>query len=237
MIRAYLRVSTRKQASEGNGLDAQEISIRNFCAYSFPDKSIVFYKDDGVSGTVPFEERPEGMKLLNDLNNDDLVVTKDPSRFGRRCIISIGLLNKIEQMGGIVATSLSGNIVKDADSKFMFHLFSALAEKDYEMLVSNMEEGKKVKAKKGGNTGGGIPFYLIKSHKKGEHYEPTETGIEKLSKMIEMFDTGMSGKEMARLLEFSPSTISKYRKLYKSGDLENDLIKYGQQTKKRGQVK
>lgn len=221
MIRAYYRVSTRKQAREGNGIEAQQKSVKSFCKNVFPDLKIVDYIDDGISGVVPFEEREAGKRLMNDIRQGDYVISKDPSRFGRKCLICVNLIELVEGKGGIIANSLSGNIVNDPDSKFMFHLFSALAEKDYTMLVTNMEQGKKVKAEKGGNVGGGVPFYM-ESSKDGEHYTPTIKGMTTLGLMIDMFEKGKSGKEIAQSLGFSPSTVSKYKKKFTSGELNQD---------------
>lgn len=225
MILGYLRVSTRKQSNEGYGLDVQEESIRTFCARSFPNIPIKFYRDEGISGVVPFEDREDGAKLINDVQAGDVVISKDPSRFGRKCYICVNLLEKLESIGATLGNSLSGNIVKDADSKFTFHLFAGLAEKDYAMLVSNMEEGKKIKAEKGGNIGGGVPFYMESSNK-GDHYEPTEAGIKKLGELIKMFDNNIMQKTIAELLGFSPATVSKYKKLYKSGIIQDDYNKH-----------
>lgn len=48
---AYMRVSTEKQAVEGNGLDSQKRDIENYCR---KNELVItdWYIDDGYTGTI-----------------------------------------------------------------------------------------------------------------------------------------------------------------------------------------
>ena len=60
---AYLRVSTEKQAEEGNGLDSQKRDIENYCR---KNQLIIsdWYEDDGFTGSNM--NRPALQRLIND---------------------------------------------------------------------------------------------------------------------------------------------------------------------------
>ena len=60
---AYMRVSTEKQAEEGNGLDSQKRDIELFCR---KNELVVsdWYVDDGYTGANM--DRPELQRLIND---------------------------------------------------------------------------------------------------------------------------------------------------------------------------
>ena len=63
MIYGYARVSTKKQAKDGNSLRAQELSLKAKGATKI-------YKDT-YTGTT--RNRPEFDKLLNELKNGDTI--------------------------------------------------------------------------------------------------------------------------------------------------------------------
>lgn len=59
----YLRVSTEEQAREGVSLDAQESRLRAY-AEAQGLEVVAVYRDEGVSGAKPLNERPEGAAML-----------------------------------------------------------------------------------------------------------------------------------------------------------------------------
>src|SRR4029450_2995706 len=63
-IALYMRVSTEDQADRGT-IEAQRDFLRQFASlYQLP--VVDEYADDGVTGTLPLGERPEGRRLLQD---------------------------------------------------------------------------------------------------------------------------------------------------------------------------
>ena len=63
-VAIYMRVSTEDQADRGT-IDAQRDFLRKFTSlYQLPVADE--YTDDGVIGTLPLGERPEGQRLLQD---------------------------------------------------------------------------------------------------------------------------------------------------------------------------
>jgi site-specific DNA recombinase len=63
-VALYMRVSSEDQADRGT-IDAQRDFLRQFASlYQLPMADE--YADDGVTGTLPLGERPEGRRLLQD---------------------------------------------------------------------------------------------------------------------------------------------------------------------------
>jgi len=70
-VACYIRVSTEEQAKEGYGLESQERILRAFVA-SNSDKNWVtsealMYRDEGISGVLPVQERPALSRLKMDI--------------------------------------------------------------------------------------------------------------------------------------------------------------------------
>jgi site-specific DNA recombinase len=76
----YTRVSTAEQARHGVSLADQEHRIREFCAERGWELQHV-YVDRGISGSVPFAQRPAGAHAF--ASDTDLLVVYDWDRLGR----------------------------------------------------------------------------------------------------------------------------------------------------------
>ena len=61
-VGVYLRVSTREQR-ERQSILTQRAEVERVCRFN-GEEVVDWYADDGVSGTLPFEVRPEGARLL-----------------------------------------------------------------------------------------------------------------------------------------------------------------------------
>jgi DNA invertase Pin-like site-specific DNA recombinase len=60
---AYIRVSTLDQAEHGVSLEAQDERLRAYCL-SAGLELVAVIREDGVSGSVPLADRPQGVELL-----------------------------------------------------------------------------------------------------------------------------------------------------------------------------
>lgn len=224
MIRIYLRVSTLKQSLYGFGLPAQKDAVQSFVDVSMPGKPFSVYEEKAISGTIPFDERPQGEKILSAILDGDIVLAFDVSRFGRFNLICQLAYKSITDAGGLIATIKNG-VVRNSNDKMMFDIMAAVAEQERVSFLEKAEAGLEAKRDKGGNVGGGVPFYMD-SNGDGEHYHPDPHGIKTLGRMIEMFDRNDKGKDMAAALGFSPGTISKYKRLWKDGAIQSDFEKH-----------
>ena len=88
-IALLLRVSSEEQR-EKETIELQEEFLEQYCGlYELEVAEI--YKDDGVSGTIPLHERPEGRRLLEDANEGkfDAVLVYKLDRLGRTLLVIV----------------------------------------------------------------------------------------------------------------------------------------------------
>ena len=93
---AYMRVSTEKQAEEGNGLDSQKRDIELFCR---KNELVVadWYVDDGYTGANM--DRPELQRLINDCIKKRVkcVVAFKLDRLSRSMIDGLYIIERVFQ--------------------------------------------------------------------------------------------------------------------------------------------
>ncbi len=73
-VYSYSRVSTARQASEGESLDVQQRTIAGY-AMMHGLSDVQAFVERGVSGSVPLTDRPQGKALLATLKSGDVVIT------------------------------------------------------------------------------------------------------------------------------------------------------------------
>ncbi len=67
----YCRVSTEHQVSEGSSLGAQQARLEAYAASASLDVEVVLI-EQGVSGSIPIGERPEGSRLVSMIENGEV---------------------------------------------------------------------------------------------------------------------------------------------------------------------
>ena len=177
-IYGYARVSTTEQAENGISIETQQKLISEFVKTKYPNHPVdEWFIDAGESGTIPIELREGSSKMLQALDEHDVVVTTRVDRLGRS---STDLLNKIplfeeagvtlyvcEQFGEMPISYPKKEQKKGLDVKFDFEqitnqivisVFAAVAEIEFENTKKKFAEGKMAWAEKGYHIGGGIPF-------------------------------------------------------------------------------
>lgn len=108
----YVRVSTLRQAEEGNSIASQTLSLQRYArnrGLRLRSRDIVI--DDGVSGVIPIWEREGGSRLLEMLESgkyQHLIVAK-MDRLSRNTTDSILSIEDVTRMGiGFHVINLSG---------------------------------------------------------------------------------------------------------------------------------
>src|SRR5260370_31602528 len=97
-VAVYARVSTEEQR-ERQSIETQYDFGQRFCQmYALPVFRI--YADDGVSGTIPLDRRPEGSQILRDarLGRFDQLLVYRLDRLGRQTPLIFDALADLEKM-------------------------------------------------------------------------------------------------------------------------------------------
>ena len=170
------------------------------------------YKDEGISGRISFKERKGGMKLLQDIKDGKITEVKilRIDRLGRNVQDILDTINTIHSYGvpinslseGITTLDDKGNVTPTTG--LLVNVLSSLSEFFYhqnrEKILNGIELAKKQGKYKGRATNSreDIDKYMNKP---------------KTKKMLEMLKQGNSVRSIVRILECSPNSIYKLKKL------------------------
>ena len=170
------------------------------------------YKDEGISGRISFKERKGGIKLLQDIKDGKITEVKilRIDRLGRNVQDILDTINTIHSFGvpinslseGITTLDDKGNVTPTTG--LLVNVLSSLSEFFYhqnrEKILNGIELAKKQGKYKGRATNSreDIDKYMNKP---------------KTKKMLEMLKQGNSVRSIVRILECSPNSIYKLKKL------------------------
>lgn len=137
MIYGYIRVSTVKQANEGNSLEGQtKLLLENGVL-----KENIY--QDAYTGTKA--DRPQFNKLLNELKEGDTLVVTKLDRFARSMIEGSKIVNDLIEKGVKVNVLNIGLMDNTPASKLIRNIFFSFAEFERDMIVERTLEGKQIK--------------------------------------------------------------------------------------------
>jgi site-specific DNA recombinase len=98
-VALYLRVSSEEQRDRET-IKIQDDFLEQYRSlYELGVADI--YKDDGISGTIPLQERPEGRRLLEDAKagNFDTVLVYRLDRLGRSLLVIVDAHDRLQAAG------------------------------------------------------------------------------------------------------------------------------------------
>jgi site-specific DNA recombinase len=175
----YCRVSSDEQR-ENQTIETQQDALARWVAFQNGTYEVVdWYLDDGVSGTLPWEERCEGSRLVSDARRKafDVVLCYEVTRLGRddfgRFIINLAF--DLQNLG-IAIISITENIdTSTADGRFLLLIKAGLAGYERATLLRRSIDGTNYWAREGIWLGGIVPFgYRKIGSKKTARIVPNE---------------------------------------------------------------
>ena len=137
MIYGYARVSTRTQAKDGNGIEAQVASLTAAGATKI-------YKE-AFTGTTT--ERPEFEKLKRVLEPGDTLVVTKLDRIARSASEGSKLIQKFIDNGIVVNVLNMGKMDDTPTGRLISTIMFAFAEFERDMIVERTQEGRAVARK------------------------------------------------------------------------------------------
>jgi DNA invertase Pin-like site-specific DNA recombinase len=157
-VYGYCRVSTARQADEGESLDVQERQIAGYATiHGFAVERV--YVERGVSGSKPLAERPEGAQLLAVLRPGDVVITPKLDRMFRSALDALDVLARLRQGGiSLHMIDLGGDTTGNGIGKLVFTILSAVAEAERDRTRERVAEMKRDQRQRGRFLGGTVPF-------------------------------------------------------------------------------
>jgi site-specific DNA recombinase len=119
-----------------------------------------WYKDDGVSGTIPLEQRDEGKRLIENAKAGKIkmVLIFNMKRLGRKARVTLDAVYLLEQYGVKVKSMTEPFDTSDPVGRFIITVLAGQAELDRDTMLETMWHGANRAARKGKWLGGVVPF-------------------------------------------------------------------------------
>ena len=182
MIIGYARVSTKTQAKDGNGLEAQDAALREAGA-------TIIYKD-AFTGTTT--DRPEFEKLMSKIRTGDTLVVTKLDRIARSASEGSKMVQELLDDDISVHVLNMGKMDNTPTGKLICQIMFAFAEFERDMIVERTQEGRAI-ARKNPNFHEGRP----KKYSKKQLDHALELLVDhSYSQVTEM--TGISKATLAR---------------------------------------
>ena len=204
----YVRVSTQDQAQHGFSLDAQQDALENYAKVLGYEIHKV-YRDEGKSAKDM--KRPEMTQMLADAEAGKFsaIFIYKLDRFSRSIKDLILTIDKLKELR-IDFVSLQDKIeTASASGKLMFHIISAFAEFERNIIGDRTKFGMERKAKEGG--------FITKAPRGYKLLNKELVLHEEESKEIEMLFTEFIGSDisltqLAKKYKMTPAGIKKLLK-------------------------
>src|SRR3978361_49003 len=158
MIYGYVRVSTTRQADEGESLDVQQRTIAGYVLMHGMTLDRMFV-ERGVSGSKPLAERPQSAALLAALKPGDSIITPKLDRMFRSALDALGVLADLKERGvALHMIDLGGDVTGNGISKLVVTILSAVAEAERDRIRERVSQVKADQRGRGRYLGGKVPF-------------------------------------------------------------------------------
>lgn len=158
MIYGYTRVSTQRQADTGQSLDVQRRAIQGYCMVHDLTLDSIF-EEQGISGSIPLHDRPQGKQLLAVLKPNDVVITTKLDRMFRSALDALDNLKTFtREKISLHMIDMGGDVTQGGMSKLMFTIASAFAEAERDRIRERIRDVKRDQKKRGNYLGGVVPF-------------------------------------------------------------------------------
>ena len=190
----YIRVSTERQAQEGNSLAAQEKRLRDYCSargWNVADDHI--YIDAGVSGKTTDRERFQAMMQAAKDKQIVRVVAVKLDRVARNTKDFLSTVETLQKDGCSLALIQEGFDTGTPQGKFAITMFAAMAELEASMIGERVSSGRKQNAVEGGYNGSRCPLGY-KYTADGFIVEPSAAETVKA-----VFDRFVAGQNMSKI--------------------------------------
>src|SRR6266700_2174448 len=167
-VGVYIRVSTEEQRERQSIVTQREFGTRYCDLHQLPIHET--YADDGVSGTIPLELRPGGIRLLQDARNhkfDQLLVFK-LDRLGRDTRLILNAVAELEKYGVRVRSMTEEFDTGTSTGRLMLTMLSGFASHEREVIRERSVAGVRRLAEAGAWLGGVVPYGYRKEGEKGQ---------------------------------------------------------------------
>jgi putative DNA-invertase from lambdoid prophage Rac len=160
-VYGYVRVSTDMQAEDGQSLDVQQRQLEGW-AMQHGRTFDAMHIEAGISGAIPFAERPEGSKLWARLTKGDVLVAPKLDRMFRSAGDCLAVVETLKTRGvSLYLLDLNGgadDVSGNGIARLFLTIVSAFAEFERDRIGERIRATKRAQKARGEYLGGRVPF-------------------------------------------------------------------------------
>lgn len=204
-VYGYIRVSTDRQANEGESIDVQRRQIEGWCLMHGETLAMPPFQDEGISGSVPVAERPAGKRLLDILKPGDIIVAAKLDRLFRSAFDALQTVESLKKRKVKVWLLDLGEVAGNGMAKAFLTMASAFAELERDMIRERVTTVKRDQRARGNYLGGKVPFGFRISRQTDENGREIQvlTHVETEHEVIrEIKEMRASGKTFRQIRDF-----------------------------------
>ena len=200
---AYMRVSTEKQAEEGNGLDSQK---RDILAWAEKNEYVIkeWYVDDGYTGSNM--NRPALQRLISDCYSKKIknVIAFKLDRLSRSMIDGLYIIEKIFMPNGVNFKCVHDSVNYDSPMEQAYtQMMAVFAQLDKNTMMLRMRGGMLERVKKGYWMGGGRTPICYNYNAETGILEIIQEEAERANVALDMYIAGATDKDIEEKLGYS----------------------------------
>jgi site-specific DNA recombinase len=160
-VALYARVSTEDQAERET--IRNQIIVANAICPAMGLEIVESYLDDGVSGMVPLEQRPEGARLLQDASAGKFpqVVVYRLDRIGRKAMVILSAFETLKEKGVALRSLTEPFDTSQPFGEFVMGILAMVAGYERDSMLMRTSEGRLRQARDGRWTGGVLPYGYV----------------------------------------------------------------------------
>lgn len=197
-VYGYCRVSSKKQLTEGNGLEVQEKEI-------LEKYSNAIIKREQFTGTTV--ERPIFQKVVDELESGSTLVVTKLDRLARNTVEGIEIVQRLFEKNVSVHVLNVGLLENTSMGKFFLTTLLAVAEMERNTILERTQAGKEVARTKEG-------------YKEGRPKKYTQEQLEHALSLLEK----NSYSQVEKMTQISASTLTREVRKRKA----NNVLKAGE---------
>src|SRR5215217_3428240 len=156
-VALYLRVSSDEQR-ERESIKTQREFFDQYCDL-YGLEVTETYADDGVSGTVPLHERPDGRRLLEDARAEkfETLLVYRLDRLGRSLLVIVDAHDRLQVAGASLRSATEPIDTSNPSGRLIFQMLASFAEYERETIGERTRAGLH-RAYRHGKYMGRIPY-------------------------------------------------------------------------------
>jgi DNA invertase Pin-like site-specific DNA recombinase len=204
-----VRVSTARQASDGESLEVQQRQIKGYADMHGLALTDVLV-EEGVSGSAPIDTRPVGGPLLARLQTGDGVIAAKLDRMFRSALDALQVVERLRAASvKLHLLDLGGDIAGNGMSKLFLTIAAAFAEAERDRIRERISQVKADQKARGRFLGGARPFgFQITGTGKGARLVADEAEQAAIARMIALKAEGKSLRAIAAEIAASGHNVS-----------------------------